>query len=413
MFIFTGPTPQRDGDIDAEVFLHELTHGLSNRLHNNASGLGVTQAGGMGEGWSDFYARALRSSADEDVDGVYAAGAYVTLNIRAGFTDNYYYGIRRFPYAVKTNVGANGKPHNPLTYADIDPAQINLTDGAFPRGPIGSANAAEVHNIGEVWCMMLLEVRARLIHQLGWAVGNQRALQIVTDGMKLDPVNPTPTNARDSILLADAAGFGSADEVEIWAGFAARGMGYRSGLPSLANFNVIESFDKPIPGMGAVTFTEATGNMNGFADPGETLTLNVPLTNPLAQTLTGVSATVVGGGTASYGNLTSGQTVSQNISFTVPANTVAGDKIVVSVNVTSNLGTETKTFKLVTGTPVQIFAENFDGVTAPALPSGWTTTQTGSETLWVTSTTAADTSPNAASTGFPSTTGANDLVSPS
>src|SRR5262249_25373592 len=182
---------------------------------------------------------------------------------------------------------------------------------------------------------------------------------------------------------------------------------------SLANFNVIESFDKPIPGMGAVTFTEATGNMNGFADPGETLTLNVPLTNPLAQTLTGVSATVVGGGTASYGTLTSGQTVSQNISFTVPSNTVAGDKITVSVNVTSNLGTETKTFKLRTGTPVQIFAENFDGVTAPALPAGWTTSQTGSETLWVTSTTAADSSPNAASTGFPSTTGANDLISPS
>jgi fungalysin metallopeptidase (M36)/HYR domain-containing protein len=261
--------------------------------------------------------------------------------------------------------------------------------------------------------MALFEVRARIIHRLGHAVGNQRALQVVTDAMKLDPVNPTPVSARNSLLTADAAGFSGADEVDIWAGFAARGIGFGSSIQSLVNFNVIESFDKPIPGMGAVTFTEASGNMNGFADPGENLTLSIPLTNPLTQTLTGVTATVVGGGTASYGTLASGQTTSQNISYTLPANTVPGDKVTLSVVVTSNLGTETKTFKLRTGTPVQIFAENFDGVTAPALPAGWTTSQTGSETLWVTSTTASDSGPNAASTGFPSTTGANDLVSPS
>ena len=46
-----------------------------------------------------------------------------------------YYGIRRFPYALKSAVGPNGKPHNPLTFADTDPTQINTTDGAFPREP--------------------------------------------------------------------------------------------------------------------------------------------------------------------------------------------------------------------------------------------------------------------------------------
>ena len=51
--------------------------------------------------------------------------------LSAGYHDNYYYGIRRFPYAVKSTVGPNGKPHNPLTFADIDPTQINLSDGAL------------------------------------------------------------------------------------------------------------------------------------------------------------------------------------------------------------------------------------------------------------------------------------------
>jgi hypothetical protein len=280
MYIFTGPTPDRDSALDQEIVLHELTHGLSNRLHANASGLTSTQARGLGEGWSDFYARALLATADENVNGVYASGAYVTLNLPGVGTNNYYYGIRRFPYAVKTNVGPNGRPHNPLTFADIDPVQINLSDGAFPPGFVGPAE--EVHNAGEVWCMALLEVRARIINRLGFAAGNQRALQIVTDGMKLDPINPTFLDARNAILLADCAGFGGADEMDIWAGFATRGMGFSARVNGIF---ATEAFDLPNLGPGNVTFSDATGCApNGFADPGETLTLTVPLSNPFCTT---------------------------------------------------------------------------------------------------------------------------------
>jgi hypothetical protein len=68
MYLFTGPNPDRTSSLDQEVMLHELTHGLSDRLHGNASGLVTNMAIGMGEGWSDFYARALLSTADEDVN---------------------------------------------------------------------------------------------------------------------------------------------------------------------------------------------------------------------------------------------------------------------------------------------------------------------------------------------------------
>jgi len=134
MFIFTaGTSVDRSSGIDQDVIIHELTHGLSNRLHNNGSGLGTTMSGGMGEGWSDFYARALLADASENVNGVYATGGWATYKFGndEAFTDNYYYGIRRFPYAVRTATGGPlNRPFNPLTFADIDPAQINLTDGA-------------------------------------------------------------------------------------------------------------------------------------------------------------------------------------------------------------------------------------------------------------------------------------------
>ena len=54
MYIFTGPNPDYDGDIDGDIVVHEHTHGLSNRLVGNGSGLSNNRGGSMGEGWSDF-----------------------------------------------------------------------------------------------------------------------------------------------------------------------------------------------------------------------------------------------------------------------------------------------------------------------------------------------------------------------
>src|SRR5262245_36068020 len=361
MFIFTGPNPDRDGDLDQEIVLHELTHGTSNRLHANAAGLGANVSGGMGEGWSDYYARALLSSADEDVNGLYASGAYATFQLGGfPFNDNYYYGIRRFPYAVKTAVGPNGKPYNPLTLADADQAQLNTTDGAFPESPFGFSfnGAAEVHNLGEIWCMALLEVRARLINRLGFDEGNQRALQLVTDGMKLDPVNPHMLQGRDSILLADCAGFGGSDEMDIWAGFAARGMGFSARYNSATS--VTEAFDMPHLSLGGVTFTDNSCAADAFADPGDPLTLNIPLSNPLCATAAnGVSISVNGGGSVSYGDIPAGATVSQGVPFTIPSDAACGSQLTLNAVITSSLGTVTRTFNLQIGRPASTVTGNF------------------------------------------------------
>jgi hypothetical protein len=414
MYIFTGPNPDRDGDLDHDIVIHELTHGTSNRLHNNSTGLGTTNARGLGEGWSDFYARALLSSADENVNGVYPAGPYATLNVATNFSNNYYYGIRRFPYAVKTNLGANGKPHNPLTFADADPLQISLTDGAFVRGPIGSATANEVHNLGEIWCMALLEVRARMITRLGYAAGNARALQLVTDGMKLDPANPDFISGRNSLLAADCAGFGGADELDIWGGFAARGMG--DGARYNTSTAVTESFAMPNLNVGNVTFTDAgplACNNNGAADPGETVTLAVPLTNPFCATAaSNVTLNTVGGGSASYGAINPGATATQTVNFTVPANAICGALLTVTVTINSGLGPVTRTFTLNVGQALVTNSQNFDSVSAPALPSGWASSVSGSGANWATFSSNADSTPNAAFTPNQSTTGESVLTSP-
>ena len=127
MFVFDGPTPDRDGDLDAEIVLHEYTHGLSNRRVGGGVGIDALQSGGLGEGWSDFYPMALLSEATDGVSSNYAAGGYATY-LLDGLTQNYYFGIRRYPYTTDMT-------KNPLTYKDMDPNQASPHDG-IPRSPI-------------------------------------------------------------------------------------------------------------------------------------------------------------------------------------------------------------------------------------------------------------------------------------
>jgi hypothetical protein len=420
MYLYPGPNPPRTSGIDHDVVLHELTHGASNRLHNNAAGLTSTMSKGMGEGWSDFYARALLSTADEDPNGIYPKDAWSSYLLKTGFTDNYYYGVRRFPYAVLSNVGANGKPHNPLTFADIDPNQVNTTDGAFPPLSIfGAVPAFEVHNSGEIWCMALLEVRARYINRLGFAVGNQRFLQFVTDGMKLDPINPTFLQGRDSILTAASTGGGTpADIRDIWSGFAIRGMGVSAQVLDAATGSVIEAFDAPTLGPGSGTLvTESIPN--GNLDPGESVTASLCLTNISANSANSVTGTLLatGGLTSpsapqSYGVIPALATVCRSYTFTVVA--------ACGATVTATLQTQegggpilTSSYSFTVGTAVAPFAQNFDAVMPPALPMGWSTsTLSGASNLWVTSAATPHTAPNKASTGNPAIVSDNVLTSP-
>ncbi len=240
MFVFTGPNPDRDGSLDSEVVLHELTHGLTTRLVGNGSGISALQTEGMGEGWSDFYSLVLLSEPSDDVNAVYAEGGYVTFDLAGtGFNQNYYYGVRRYPYTTDMS-------KNPLTFRDIDPAQASPHFG-IPVNPLfGGSNPSEVHNQGEVWCVTLREMWANLVTTHGWNVGNQLALQLVTDGLKLAPANPNFLEARDAIIEADLVDTGGENYVDIWNAFAKRGMGKSASSPnSDTTFGVVEAFDLP------------------------------------------------------------------------------------------------------------------------------------------------------------------------
>jgi hypothetical protein len=77
-----------------------------------------------------------------------------------------------------------------------------------------------------------------------------------------------------------------------------------------------------------------------------------------------------------------------------------------------DFGTVFYSFRLGAGTPGTPLSENFDGVVAPLLPAGWTSTGSGAEPPWVTSTTNPFSAPNAAFAPNTTTAGVTELVSP-
>jgi subtilisin-like proprotein convertase family protein len=329
MFVFTDPNPDRDGTADADIIIHELTHGTSNRLHGNATGLGSNMSRGMGEGWGDFYAHALLSEPSDPINGTYTTGGWTLLN---GFgalgSTNYYYGIRRFPKAVMAFTGGPlNRPHNPLTFADLN-VGCDTSDGAFPAatGPHISATCDQVHAAGEIWSSALWEIRSLMVSRLGFTAGTQRALQVVTDGMKLSPVTPTFLDGRDAILQA-ASAFDPATVDDVWEGFRIRGMGFSAEVLATSPANVVEAFDPPnVTFADSITYLNVTCSDPAFTPvPGDTLAISIPITNTAGTSITNVTATLDGTTTASYGTIASGATVPRVFYYTIPETTTCGD----------------------------------------------------------------------------------------
>jgi len=82
MYIFTETKPDRDGSFDNDIPMHEYTHGISTRLTggpSNSDCLQDGEAGGMGEGWSDYFA-IMGQVTKENPHPDFAMGSYVVNN---------------------------------------------------------------------------------------------------------------------------------------------------------------------------------------------------------------------------------------------------------------------------------------------------------------------------------------------
>lgn len=220
----------RPSALDRTVLYHELGHALSFRLHVNYF-IGNPEPTGLSEGWSDYLAIALTHEPGDSPTAPYPVFSWPSMQGVSPY-NHYYFGARLFPYAA-------GIGYNPLRYRHIDSSTDWDDFAGFPINP----NHAEVlnptipHYVGQVWATMLLECRAELAEEIGPDQANDVLLQLVIDGMKLDPGAPKFVDARDAIMQADILRYGGSHIPALWRGFTQRGLGWNaeSTLTRLTN----------------------------------------------------------------------------------------------------------------------------------------------------------------------------------
>jgi hypothetical protein len=242
------------------------------------------------------------------------------------------------------------------------------------------------------------------------------------------PVRTAPDfiQSRDAIIQAAQASLptpqANRDVADIWEGFRIRGVGFSAKViapgTGSGNTRVVEAFDAPnLVQTPVFTFTDTAGDNDGFAEPGETITLTVSLSNNTGFNAENTTLQIVGGNSVGYGTIFNNTALSRQFNYTVPESAACGAALTLNFNVTSSLGTTSFTRQIFTGVPNVGFSESFDAVSAPALPSGWTSSVPNPPSpnggrQWVTSTNSPASAPNAAFNAETLTPSISDLESP-
>ncbi|MFA5618815.1 MAG: M36 family metallopeptidase [Weeksellaceae bacterium] len=195
---------RRDSSIDNGIIAHEYGHAVSARLSGGGFTYCLDNLEQMGEGWSDYFALMLTMQPGDQ--GTDARGLVNFLIYR----DEDGQGLRPTAYSTDMMI-------NPSTYASLS----TYTNEESP------------HRLGYVWATMLWEMNWNLIEKYGFNPdimategGNNKALQLVTEALKVQACQPGFVDGRDAILTADELLYDGENQCEIWKAFSKRGLGY-------------------------------------------------------------------------------------------------------------------------------------------------------------------------------------------
>lgn len=262
----TGSGPDNlSGSLDNGIIAHEYGHGISNRLIGGGNNTGCLGNGEqMGEGISDFFSLVTSVKPGDSGDMGRGIGTFAQRQDVDGG------GIRRYPYSTDMGI-------NPLTYKDI-------------------AGQTAPHPIGEIWTLCLWEMYWLLVEEYGFdenlfqgSGGNNIAVSLAIEGMKLTSCSPGYTDGRDGVLAADQLLYGGANQCLIWKAFAKRGVGENADQVSSFDSNDgIESFDRPIDCLDEIQINKTVDKL---INAGEDINVVIDIRNYKQSVSTNVTVT--------------------------------------------------------------------------------------------------------------------------
>ena len=306
---FVGPD-QLDGSFDNGIIAHEYGHGISIRLTGGGTNVScLINDEEMGEGWSDFFTLVTSVKPGDQGTDSRGIGNYVLRNDDDGG------GIRRFPYSTDMSI-------NNQTYKNV----------LATRAP---------HPLGEVWASALWDLYWAMSDKFGWdpdlyngTGGNNMAIQLVMDGMKLQTCNPGFIDGRDAILAADIANNGGENQCLIWEVFARRGLGFSADQGSArSRHDIVEGFD-PLPACIQTVKIEKTSTP--VINAGEEFTVEIVVSNDKPETVTNLDITdELPEGTSLINSSITPDVLGSVIGFTIPE-LASGTSLTITYTVSTN-----------------------------------------------------------------------------
>lgn len=217
-----------DGDFDNVVIAHEYGHGISTRLTGGPATSCLNNEEQMGEGWSDFFGLMMQMKAGDQPEDIRGIGTFVVSQPTNGT------GIRTYPYSTDMSI-------NPFTFNDTNTEVVP-------------------HGVGSVWATMLWDLAWAYVDKYGYdsdlyngTGGNNKVMQLVLDGLKLQGCSPSFVSGRDALIAADQATTGGEDFCLIWEVFARRGLGQNATSGSAnSSTDQVEDFTVPPAGPNCV-----------------------------------------------------------------------------------------------------------------------------------------------------------------
>jgi len=264
-----------DANFDNGVVAHEFGHGVSNRLTagpNNSGCLGNVDLDGddevdgeqMGEGWSDWLALVASAEVGDTGADRRGMGTYLRRENVLGK------GIRPFPYSTDMTI-------NPVTYEDI-------------------VSLSVPHGVGSVWCSMVWDMYWLMVDEYGFDpdytnldAGNNKAVQLVMEGMRIQPCQPGFVDGRNAILEADMQLNNGDNQCLIWEAFARRGLGFNAQQGNsldhrdgVADYEVLPT---------CIAELKITKTVDDLVDAGDEIDVELYIVNHKPETATNVVVT--------------------------------------------------------------------------------------------------------------------------
>lgn len=253
-----------DATLDNGIVAHEYGHGISNRLTGGPEAAGcLGNDEQMGEGWSDFFS--------------------LITSVRPGDTGTQGRGIGTYVLGQETT-GPGSRRRRYSTDFTVNNQVLDDIKGTTAP-----------HPLGEIWATTLWDLYWAFVDEYGWdedpingTGGNNMAIRLVMDGMKLQACSPGFNDGRDAILAADIINYEGVHECLIWSVFARRGIGYFAdqGTSNSRNDNVQDFEPRP----ECVKELKIAKQVTPFIEPGQDITVTLTITNHKGETAGGVLA---------------------------------------------------------------------------------------------------------------------------